>query len=1511
VPQAIPLIFYGLAAAGAITAATAAYLAIASALAIGLLQSRKAKRKARDALNASFQDRLITERSAVGPRQYVLGKVRVAGTLMYANTVGANRIGFDAVFAYAANVCDLAGYYIGEDYIGLTLGDKYGRKELVDATEKLVVTGPTAIVTLGSTPAAGSKFVGSWTAPGRLYPIGIEMLGGNQVKITGLPATEATISLNYKVENSSKLQLLFRSGTRDQDSPPWPSYPSPEWTTEHRLRGVCWIRQLALWDENLWPNGATNVTAILKGGRIETLSATYPFFDPRDGSNPDYTDNPALHWLWWRTLPRSEGGMGTPIDWIDLTFVSVAANICDELITVRKLDGTGYETIKRYQCNTVLVTDISAADNEEIILSAMAGRSVFTGGQYRVVAGAFRPAAFTITDDDVIGTKPTTVVTADPNAVPPNVINGTFADAAKNWIEQEPTRIANDDYIARDGHEESIPKTYGATTDARQVHYLMGIDLETGRPAFGVTLTVGGIGENIALLDTCTLNLVNRPTYVGRTFEVLSIVDNWDGTFDLTLGEIKTTTWALDPDTFTPSDPVEPPDLSYLWKIPAITGFDVKPLTPQVLPDGTAVSRVDCSWDPPPGDGVAQGGHIQIRYRAGNGADWIGVPELPGDATRTTITAALIDGAAYQFQIRAVSSIGANGPWTDAWLQITGTPLPTGKSVRLRADSLIFSVPAGGPANGVEPAVINLTIDRQGGLTAAAVWTTTPATVSLSGSDDARSLAYVSMGTAKTVQITASVTESNVVYEDSLTVSKIFDGTDGPDYTPDPTAPPTPQNLQVTPSLFHLFLEWDPPSYTQGHGHASTVIYGVKIPTGGPQPTFANAVELGGTPADVYSHPAGTGETWAFWIKFKTVDGVLSVTPAGGTNGKQGTTGKIGNVDLGPLIVEAGNLANGSITAQKVADGAIAATKFASGIEPVTVVTTVPTTKATSSIFNATDGKLYVWNGSAYVLPPAGAVTIADNSITTTKITDDAITSPKIAANAVTASEIAANAVTAGKIAANAVTAGTIAANAITAGTIAAGAVNAQAIAARAITTDKLLVGGQGAALNPDPTCADASAFLASSGSGSAQNNVLSAIAPGGIVLRVTNDRLILTGPFPIIPGKTYRLSTWARQVSGGAPFYLRLIQYDVSGAYLADGLVGVEGVAPPNTFTRYSGKTTGLAVGAVTGYIGLYANWVGIGVMDFADVRCEEAIPGELIVDGAITATKLAANSIAVGTAAIQNGAIVNAMIGSLAVDDAKISSLSGAKIVAGTIDAGKITAGTITADRLAVLNSANGMSADFSNGRVVFNNGSFMTVIGTGFGTSNQFIEWYGPARAVSACDEASAISYKRVDGQAYFGGALLAGKLQNAVQSTDLSPGNVAILGPFSSNGHQISITFSYNFSGRTAFQGNSQGLSAYNTTPKQTPSFTIVLSRSLGGGAFADMSTISGTGGHSEFAPSPSDVAPGSYNQFMSGSSTFVDPNLSTLTREYRLRITAFNGVNTSVINNTLAIQSVEQ
>lgn len=525
---------------------------------------------------------------------------------------------------------------------------------------------------------------------------------------------------------------------------------------------------------------------------------------------------------------------------------------------------------------------------------------------------------------------------------------------------------------------------------------------------------------------------------------------------------------------------------------------------------------------------------------------------------------------------------------------------------------------------------------------------------------------------------------------------------------PDLTPPPTPTwhgvpGFDAAAGLTTIVIQWDAPTYTQGHGHAQTNIYGAKWPAGSAAPTFANAVLLMSAygPAQIITS-LGTelGTRWCLWMKWQSVDGVESITPAGGTNGIVAQSGLIDGHDLSDLLIEARHLADGSVTGTKLAAQAVDLTKFANNIQPITFVTALPTTYVTQYVCVPT-GQLYRWNGAEYIplvntADISGQVQAAQiaaleaskltGQIVATQITDGAISTPKLAAGAVTTAALAAGSVQAGNIAAGAVTTDSLAAGAITAekiganevtaGKVAAGAIGVQQLAAGAVTAKSLAVtdltnlcfNGQGRSLDgwvgtleAKPSDAGIRAYWQSVGVSSD-----SALHFRG--------RDCFFGPlFDVAPGDDFFVSADLSPSGGGTagyPISIGLMTVDEAG--ITPRFVGAVGAAGVG-HSAVSGTTGALQPSSAQARI-----WVGIedGFSgDFSgnrswyatNIRVLKRNAGKLIVDGSITANHLAANSIAVGTAAIQAGAISNAMIGNEVVDNSKISNLAAAKLTAG----------------------------------------------------------------------------------------------------------------------------------------------------------------------------------------------------------------------------------------------------
>lgn len=408
--------------------------------------------------------------------------------------------------------------------------------------------------------------------------------------------------------------------------------------------------------------------------------------------------------------------------------------------------------------------------------------------------------------------------------------------------------------------------------------------------------------------------------------------------------------------------------------------------------------------------------------------------------------------------------------------------------------------------------------------------------------------------------------------------------------------------------------------------------------------------------------------------------------------------------------------------------------------------------------------------------------------------------------------------------------------------------------------------------------------------------------------------------------GKLYRYtgSVWTAAVAAT----------DVTGQLTAAQIAAVSAASVAGQLT--AAQIASVAAAAITGQVTgpqIAASAISTSQLAAGSVTAAQIAAGA-VTAGAIAASAVTATALAAGS--VQAGAIA---AGSITAGDIAANTITGAQIAADTITSQNIGANAITADEIqagsitaALLSvaalsaitanlgtvtagllesSSGGMIVDLNGQTVIFNNGAFMKVIGDGFGSSGQFVSWFGPSQTLlTNCTEGNAIAYERVDGTAFFGGALLAGKLANSVQGTITDTTNVANLGPFSSNGNLITITWGLTWQGQVNYPATQAGINQFNAATFENPSAVLILSRSVNGGAFTDIQTENITNGSfSSRAPVISENT-GVYNQFMSGSGTFVDNLDVAQSRQYKLRVFTWSNVASTCIKNIMSLQSVE-
>ena len=261
---------------------------------------------------------------------------------------------------------------------------------------------------------------------------------------------------------------------------------------------------------------------------------------------------------------------------------------------------------------------------------------------------------------------------------------------------------------------------------------------------------------------------------------------------------------------------------------------------------------------------------------------------------------------------------------------------------------------------------------------------------------------------------------------------------------------PDPSGLSATALVEGIELDWTNPVNM-------THVIAIEI-FASPDSAWANSVKIGETIGTQFIHDASNGvdsiadgDERYYWVRarrFPTGEGTDAVSdrnPDSDTstvNATRGALGALANLDtvgdaqIDDNAVGTDQIADDAVTADQIADGAVDISAFASGIQPVQVVSTLPSTAAQGDMaFLTTDNKLYRYNGTAWTLAVDGGDIVA-NSITAGQIAAGAIGATEISVTNLAAINSDLGTLTAGTIDASSVTVSNLSATSITAGTL-------------------------------------------------------------------------------------------------------------------------------------------------------------------------------------------------------------------------------------------------------------------------------------------------------------------------------------------------------------------------------------------------------------------------------------------------------------------------------------------
>ena len=353
------------------------------------------------------------------------------------------------------------------------------------------------------------------------------------------------------------------------------------WTTDHKLSGIAYIAFRLEWNQDKFPQGVPNITAILKGRKV---------YDPRT-STTAYSRNPALCVRDY--LLDSKYGLGESSALIDDTSVIAAANVCDEDVS---LDGGG--TQDRYLCNGVVNTANQIKANIEEMLSAMGGKLTYSGGKYFIDAAGYVAPTLEFTEADCVSDIQTQTKQSRRGVY--NGVKGIFVSEEKNFkVLDYPAQISST-YVTQDGDPIYLDMPLPFVTNNTQAQRLAKISLLKSRQQVALTMTVNLKGLQVKIGDT--IKVTNeRLGYSEKVFEVIDYtLTITDGNLSVNLELIETAAAIYD---WTTSDELDFLSGGELDLYDGRTVDNVTNLAKNEIaligPDGNTTTTTELTWTAP------------------------------------------------------------------------------------------------------------------------------------------------------------------------------------------------------------------------------------------------------------------------------------------------------------------------------------------------------------------------------------------------------------------------------------------------------------------------------------------------------------------------------------------------------------------------------------------------------------------------------------------------------------------------------------------------------------------------------------------------------------------------------------------------------------------------------------------------------------------------------------------------------------------------------------------------
>lgn len=633
-----------------------AYALMAASVVYGIYTARDQRKRAQRALARETKDRTVMFRSATGDRPHIFGRVRLSGPMHPCGSSGTYKERLHYVVALGDEIDAIEEVWFGDQEVGPRDSNGWA----IAGSPYFAQLG-SGVMTLDATVSA----TGVVSLASSLGPV-FAILG---VALVGEPTTdEPTPSLPFtytggiltvpnqvgKLVRVSYRYLLVESrarakaylGAPGQVADPYLVSELPGiWTADRRADGTSYLAVTNVFDENLYPTGIPNVSAVVRGELC---------YDPRTTATV-WTRNPAL-------IARVyiKKAFGVADSRIDDTSIIDAANACDELVPIDGDSGTH----ARYTFDDVIPSDMNPRDALERILQSMVGTAVESGGKWFMWAGIWQEpdSGMELGEDDLADAQ----IVIQPMQARRDLFNGVagkYMDPVR-WVEDSFPPYVSPAYVAQDGGEQIILDVdLTMVTDAMRAQRIAKLLLHKARQSLTFSATFSMNAYHVTPGD---MVLITMPRYgfsakpfrcLDREYDVVNSV------VTLLFQEDAEAHYAWNYQEAVGVDPAPNTNL------PSVRVVEAPVLTIQsgsqfriVNTDGSVRPFMRIGWQVYDAN-TSQGGHIQILWRREVDQTFTVEPNVPAYLQSWDVFN-ISAGGAYIVQVRAVNGIGVSSEWT-------------------------------------------------------------------------------------------------------------------------------------------------------------------------------------------------------------------------------------------------------------------------------------------------------------------------------------------------------------------------------------------------------------------------------------------------------------------------------------------------------------------------------------------------------------------------------------------------------------------------------------------------------------------------------------------------------------------------------------------------------------------------------------------------------------------------------------------------------------------------------